>query len=100
MTLAVARIVGHRLAVAADTLITEHDTPLPLSKGVIKSCMLPGDICVTFSNSPELAARDFERFSQSHPEGVRFSEALSFLRVRAPKRETTIFWRSHGHLAS
>jgi hypothetical protein len=78
MTLAVARIVGNRIAVAADTLITEHHDPLPISKGVIKSCMLPGDICVTFSNSPELAARDFERFSQSHSDGVGFAETVSF----------------------
>jgi len=78
MTLAVARIVGSRIAIAADTLVMEHDHPLPVSKGVIKSCMLPGDICVTFSNSPELAARDFERFSQSHPNGVGFSETISF----------------------
>jgi hypothetical protein len=78
MTLAVARIVGNRIAVAADTLITEHDKPLPHSKGVVKSCMLPGDICATFSNSPELAARDFERFSRSYPEGAGFTETISF----------------------
>lgn len=78
MTLAVARIVGNRIAVAADTLITEHGKPLPHSKGVIKSCMLPGEICVTFSNSPELAARDFERFFSLYPQGVSFSEAVSF----------------------
>jgi len=78
MTLAVARIVGNRIAIAADTLITEHNKPLPPSKGAVKSCMLPGDICVTFSNSPELAARDFERFSKSHPEGAAFSEVISF----------------------
>jgi hypothetical protein len=78
MTLAVARIVGQRIAIAADTLVTEHGKPLPLTKGVIKSCMLPGDICVTFSNSPELAARDFELFSKLHPEGAAFSETVSF----------------------
>lgn len=78
MTLAVARIVGNRIAVVADTLVTEHDLPLPYSKGVIKSCMLPGNICVTFSNSPELAARDFVRFSLTHPAGVNFSEVVAF----------------------
>jgi hypothetical protein len=77
MTLAVARIVGNRIAVVADTLITKHDKPLPHDRGIIKSCMLPGDICVTFSNSPELAARDFARFAQSHPQGTGFSEAIS-----------------------
>ncbi|MGA8652481.1 MAG: hypothetical protein WB677_18040 [Xanthobacteraceae bacterium] len=51
---------------------------MPHSKGVVKSCMLPGDICVTFSNSPELATRDFGRFSQLHPTGVGFSEVVSF----------------------
>jgi hypothetical protein len=78
MTLAVARIAGNRIGVTADTLVTEHGKPLPYSKGAIKSCLLPGDICVTFSNSPELAARDFERFSQLHPNGIGFSETLSF----------------------
>jgi hypothetical protein len=78
MTLAVARIAGNRISVTADTLVMEHGKPLPHSSGVIKSCLLPGDICVTFSNSPELAARDFERFSQLHPNGIGFSETLSF----------------------
>jgi hypothetical protein len=78
MTLAVARIVGKRIAVAADTLITEHGRPLPHSKGVVKSCILPADICVTFSNSPELAARDFEAFSELHPNGANFSDTVSF----------------------
>jgi hypothetical protein len=78
MTLAVARIVGNRIAVVADTLVTEHDMPLPLSKSVIKSCLLPGDLCVTFCNSPESAARDFARFSKSYPQGASFAEAVSF----------------------
>jgi|SRR6185437_14081908 len=78
MTLAVARIANNRVAIAADTLVTEHDQPLPRSRGIIKSCMLPGDICVTFSNSPELAAQDFDRFSRLHPDGLGFSETLSF----------------------
>jgi hypothetical protein len=78
MTLAVARIVGNRIAIAADTLITEHDVPLPHSKGVIKSCMLPGDICATFSNSPELASRDFGRFSRLYPVGTDFRETIAF----------------------
>ena len=78
MTLAVARIVGERIGIAADTLLTEHDKPLPHSRGVIKSCMLPGHICVTFSNSPDLAARDFEHFARSYPRGVGFAETISF----------------------
>lgn len=78
MTLAVARIAGNRIAVAADTLVIEHGMPLPLSKGVIKSCLLPGDLSVTFCNSPELAARDLARFSKSHPQGASFAEAVSF----------------------
>jgi len=78
MTLAVARIVGSRIGIVADTLVTEHGIPLPHSSSVIKSCMLPGDTCVSFSNSPELAARDFECFAQTYPTGAPFSEAVAF----------------------
>lgn len=78
MTLAVARISGDRIAIASDTLLTEHGLPLPVRKGVIKSCMLPGDLCATFANSPELAERDFGRFVELHPEGAGFSDVVSF----------------------
>lgn len=78
MTLVVARILGQRIAIAADTLLTEHDSPLPFQSGVIKSCMLPGDICVSFNNSPELSEIAFSRFVQRYPRGASFSEVLSY----------------------
>lgn len=78
MTLVVARISRGRIAIASDTLLTEHGRPLPHQEGVIKSCMLPGDICVSFANSPELAARDFRQFAVSYPGGTGFAEVASF----------------------
>ncbi len=78
MTLVVARILGERIAIASDTMLTEHGRSLPHQQGVIKSCMLPGDICASFANSPELAARDFRRFIEKYPQGTEFAEAVSF----------------------
>lgn len=78
MTLVVARIDKRRIAIASDTLVTEHGKPLPYPRGVLKSCMLPGHICVSFCNSPELAARAFQAFRQCFPHGTIFSSVVSF----------------------
>jgi hypothetical protein len=81
MTLVVGRVVGPRLAIVADTMLTEHGRPLPFQKGVIKSCMLPGDLCVSFSNSPDTAGRAFREFVAKHPTGAQFSEVISFFEL-------------------
>jgi hypothetical protein len=78
MTLVVGRVDGPRIAIASDTLITEHDRPLSLQNGVVKSCMLPGDICVSFCNSPVSAERAFVEFAAQLPKGGSFSQVVSF----------------------
>src|SRR5258708_19980045 len=78
MTLVVGRVDGPRIAIASDTLITEHDRPLALRDGVVKSCMLPGDICVSFCNSPVSAERAFREFAKQFPLGASFSRVVSF----------------------
>jgi hypothetical protein len=78
MTLVVARIDGHRVAIAADTLLTEHGKALPFQSGVVKSCMLPGDICVSFSNSPASAEIAFREFTTRYPGGANFAEVTDF----------------------
>jgi hypothetical protein len=78
MTLVVARIRGNEIAIASDTLLSEHDRPLPAQRGTIKSCMLPGEICVSFSNSPELAERDFSKFASIYPDGADYQKCISF----------------------
>jgi hypothetical protein len=78
MTLVVARIEGSRIAVVSDTIITEGDRSLPYQRGIIKSCMLPGNICVSFANSPDLAARDFTKFAEQFPQGAGFADIVSF----------------------
>lgn len=72
MTLVVARVSGRRVVVASDTQLTEHDVRLPIHKGVVKTYILPGGICVSFSNSPELAIADFQTFAMAYPEGTDF----------------------------
>jgi hypothetical protein len=78
VTLVVARCDKGRIAVAADTLVSAHDVALSLSKGVVKSCCLPGYICVSFSGSPDLANKAFQDFRQSFPEGVNFDTTVAF----------------------
>lgn len=79
LTLVVARVVGRRVSIVSDTLLTgPGDQPLPFQNGVIKSCLLPGDLCVSFSNSPETAGRAFRDFIQQYPSGAGFAEVVSF----------------------
>ena len=78
MTLVVARCVKGRIAIAADTLVYEHGNALALSEGIVKSCCLPGYICVSFSGSPELAAIAFENFGRSFPRGATFDATVAF----------------------
>ena len=78
MTLVVGRIVGPRVAIAADTMLTEHDKPLPFQNGVVKSCMLPGNLCVSFSNSPDTAGRALKEFTAKYPNGTGFAEVIGF----------------------
>lgn len=78
MTLVVARCEKGRIAIAADTLITEHGVALHLTKGVAKSCCLPGYICVSFSGSPELANKTFKQFGARFPIGAGFDQTVKF----------------------
>lgn len=78
MTLVVGRIEGPRVAIVSDTLLTEHDKPLPFQDGTVKSCMLPGDICVSFANSPVTAERAFREFATAYPQGTGFANVVSF----------------------
>jgi hypothetical protein len=78
MTLVVARCENGRIAIAADTLVSEHDAPLAVTKGVVKSCCLPGYICVSFSGSPELARKAFTKFREAYPTGANFENTVKF----------------------
>jgi hypothetical protein len=78
MTLVVGRLVGSRVAIVSDTMLIEHDKPLPFQNGVIKSCMLPGDLCVSFSNSPVTAARAFSEFVAKYPAGTALDDVVLF----------------------
>lgn len=79
MTLVVGRVVGSRVSIAADTLLTgPGGQPLPFQNGVIKSCMLPGELCVSFSNSPVTAGRAFKEFAETYPKGTSFVVVVKF----------------------
>lgn len=78
MTLVVARRVKSRIAIAADTLISAHGGSLAITKGIVKSCCLPGYICVSFSGSPELAEAAFGKFRDSFPQGTSFDATVAF----------------------
>jgi hypothetical protein len=78
MTLVVARIVGSRISIAADTMISDNDKPLNFHQGVIKSCVIPGGICVSFAGSPELAAKEIWEFTKLYPGGAGYSDTVSY----------------------
>jgi hypothetical protein len=74
----VARRHQDRISIAADTLLSAQDAPLSLSKGVVKSCCLPGYICVSFSGSPELAEKAFQHFRRLFPQGANYENTVAF----------------------
>ena len=78
LTLVVARCVRGRIAIVADTQLTENNRALPYSQGTLKSCCLPGYLCVSYSGSPELAAGAFHNFQQRYPTGTGFDETIRF----------------------
>lgn len=78
MTLIVARQKGNRIAIASDTQLSAHDGALPLAEGVIKSCLLPNSICVSFAGSPELANKEIWNFSKKFPLVANYEETVSF----------------------
>lgn len=78
VTLVVARIADDQIAIAADTMLTAGDLKLPMSQWVLKSICLPGGICVSYSNSPDLAFRSFREFRSAYPEGAGFAKVVTF----------------------
>ena len=78
MTLVVARVEKGRIAIAADTLISAHGSPLPISQWALKSICLPGNICVSYSGSPELAGKAFQQFRASFPFGANYATTVEF----------------------
>ena len=78
MTLVVARAEKGRLAIAADTMVSAHGTSLSMQAWVLKSICLPGGICVSYSGSPELAARAFQEFRGRYPQGTSYTVTVAF----------------------
>jgi hypothetical protein len=78
MTLVVARVEKGRLAIVADTMLSAHGVALSMQKGVLKSICLPGSICVSYSGSPDLAAKAFSAFRQNYPQGTNYSKTVEF----------------------
>jgi hypothetical protein len=81
MTLVVARTERGRLAIAADTMLSAHGTSLPMHRWALKSICLPGGICVSYSGSPELAAKAFWKFHERYPQGADYAETVAFFEV-------------------
>jgi len=87
MTLVVARKKNSILAIVADTPLTKHDKALPHHEGCLKTCLLPGSLSVSFSNSPELAGRAFKEFRTRYPDGANFKEAVAFFEASSKNTE-------------
>lgn len=78
MTLVVARTEKGRLAIAADTLVAEHGSALAMQSWVLKSRCVSRNICVSFSGSPELAAKAFHAFRTTFPNDAAFASTIAF----------------------
>ncbi len=87
MTLVVGRIRRDSIAIVADTLLTEAGgKPLPLEKGVVKSVLVPGGLCVSFAGSPALAARDIWDFTTRYQNRWGFAEAVTHFEDSSRRR--------------
>ncbi len=78
MTLIVARLSHGEISIASDTMLTEHGRPLPRSRDVIKTRMLPGDVCVSYAGSPDLADKCFLAYVAQHRSGHGYDDMLKF----------------------
>jgi hypothetical protein len=77
VTLVVARIKNGRIAIVADTIITQSAKQLPFRQSCLKTWMFPGNLCVSFCNSPESAKVEFDRFlSERVQEGFSKTEGM------------------------
>lgn len=78
MTLVVGRIHGDRVSIASDTRITQSGLPLKSVTGILKSCVAPGGVCISFAHSPELAVRDIKNFIAAFPWGTTRTNTISY----------------------
>lgn len=78
MTLVVARSEKGRIAIVADTMVSENGKPLPMRDWMLKSICLPGGICVSYSNSPHHAGKDFQLFRRTYPSGADYRAVVEF----------------------
>lgn len=85
MTLIVARLSHGEISIASDTMLTEHERPLPRSRDVIKTRMLPGGICVSYSGSPELADLCFLDYAKEHGPDYGYDETIKFFELNSAK---------------
>lgn len=85
MTLVVARIAKGRIAIAADTMISAHDALKPMREWALKSICLPGNICVSYSGSPELARQAFRTFYIEYPNGTNRKIAIDYFKLSSIK---------------
>ena len=87
VTLVVARCDKRRIAIAADTLLSDKGVALPLTAGALKSCCLPGYLCVSYSGSPDLAAKSFLAYEQAHPQGTTYAATVEFFEQSSAKTD-------------
>lgn len=59
-------------------MISAHDALKPMREWALKSICLPGNICVSYSGSPELATRAFRTFREDYPNGTNYQLTIRF----------------------
>ncbi|UWU89366.1 hypothetical protein [Bradyrhizobium sp. CB1015] len=91
MTLVVSRTIGPQLIILADTRVTEHHVRLPRDRGVIKTTLLSPQASISFSNSPELAARDIRAFRDQYQSDFTFREAVDFFEISSRNTDNQYF---------
>ncbi|MBI4923475.1 MAG: hypothetical protein HY834_17185 [Devosia nanyangense] len=78
MTLVVAQTDGVRIGIVADTRVSQNDTAFPLGEGVVKTCLLPQGVSLSFCNSFEAASQAVAEFVRKR--GAGYSETVAHFR--------------------
>jgi hypothetical protein len=78
MTFVLCKIIKSRVFIFADTRVTEHAVSLPPEQGLIKTSFLSPQVAISFSQSPDLAARDIKLLGEQYKGCFGYSDALNF----------------------
>lgn len=91
MSFAYAKRFGSRVYIFADTRVSQNGIKLPPDKGVLKTTFLSPQAAISFCQSPDLAARDIDEFSERFGDSLNMLMRWRSLKIPRARRTMTTF---------